>query len=116
MTGDQVTPLQVLLLLTGACVLTHVQLSATPWTVAHQAALSMEFSRQEHWSGLPFPPPGDLPDPGIEPVFPVSPAVTGGFFTTEPSGKPSEMVLISKKIHFPLFGKILSLHPIDNTP
>ena len=68
---------------------------------------------------MPFPPPGDLPDPGIEPVFPVSPAVTGGFFTTEPSGKPSEKVLISKKkflIHFPLFGKILSLHPIDSMP
>ena len=41
--------------------------SVTPWTVAHQAPLSMEFSRQEYWSGLPWPPPGDLPDPGIEP-------------------------------------------------
>ena len=45
----------------------HVQLYATPWTVARQAPLSMEFSRQEYWSGLPFLPPGDLPDPGIEP-------------------------------------------------
>ena len=45
----------------------------------------MEFSRQGHWSGLPFPPPGDLPDPGIEPM---SPALAGGFFATEPSGKP----------------------------
>ena len=44
---------------------------ATPWTVAHQAPLSVEFSRQEYWSGLPFPSPGDLPDPGIEHVFPI---------------------------------------------
>ena len=62
--------------------------SVTPWTVAHQAPLSMEFSRQEYWSGLPFPPRGDLPDPGIEAVLPVSPALAGGFFTTEPPGKP----------------------------
>ena len=48
----------------------HVQLFARPWTVAHQASLSMEFSRQEYWSGLPFPSPGDLPDPGIEPGSP----------------------------------------------
>ena len=48
------------------CVLSHVQLFTTPWTVACQAALSMEFSRQEYWSGLPFPTPGDLPDLGIE--------------------------------------------------
>ena len=48
----------------------HVQLSVTPWTVARQAPLSMEFSRQDYWSGLPFPSPGDLPDPGIEPGSP----------------------------------------------
>ena len=65
-----------------ACVLNCVQLFVTPWTVAHQARLSMEFSRQEYWSGLPFPMPGDLPDPGIEPVSLVSPAPAGGFFTT----------------------------------
>ena len=57
----------------------------TPWIVAGQAPLSMAFSRQEHWSGLPFPSPGDLPDPGIKLV---SPALGGGFFTTEPPGKP----------------------------
>ena len=56
----------------------------TPWTVAHQAPLSMGFSRQEHWRGLPFPPPGDLPDPGIEPVS----WLAGGFFTSQPPGKP----------------------------
>ena len=48
------------------CVLSHVQLCVTLWTVAHQAPLSMEFSRKESWSGLPLPPPGDLPDTGIE--------------------------------------------------
>ena len=47
--------------------LSHVRLFVTPWTVAHQAPPSMEFSRQEHWSGLPFPSPGNLPNPGIEP-------------------------------------------------
>ena len=59
----------------------------TPWTVAHQASLSMGFPRQEFWSGLPFPYPGDLPDLGIKPA---SPALEGGFFTTEPPGKPSK--------------------------
>ena len=68
--------------------LSSVQLFATPWTVAHQAPLSLGFSRQEYWSGLPFPPPGDLPDPGIELMSPVSPALAGRFFTTEPLGKP----------------------------
>ena len=70
--------------------LSHVQFFATPWTVAHQALLSMEFSKQECWSGLPFLPPGDLPKPGIEPA---SPAVVGRFFTTEPPGKPSQALL-----------------------
>ena len=56
-------------------VLSYVRLFATPQTVAHQAPLSMEFSRQQYWSGLPFPPPGDLPDPGIKLVCPPSPAL-----------------------------------------
>ena len=60
--------------------LNKVQLFTIPWTVAHQAPLSVEFSRQEYWSGLPFPPPGDLPDPGIEPMFVVPPAWAGGLF------------------------------------
>ena len=59
-----------------------VQLSAALWTVAHQALLSMGFSSQEYWNGLPCPPPGDLPDPAIEPVSLMSPALTGGFVTT----------------------------------
>ena len=57
----------------------------TPWTVTRQAALSRGFSRQEYWSGLPCPPPGDLPDPGIEPRSLMSPELTGGFFTTRAS-------------------------------
>ena len=62
--------------------LSHVHLFATPWTVARQAPLSMGFSREEYWSGLPCPPPGDLPDPGIEPKSLMSPALAGGFLTT----------------------------------
>ena len=68
--------------------LNHVQLSATPWTVAHQAPLSMGFPRQEYWSGLLFPSPGDLPNPGMEPLSFVSPALAGEFITAEPPGKP----------------------------
>ena len=60
-------------------VLSHVQLFGVPWTVTHQAPLTMVFSRQEHWSGLPFP----LPDSGIEPASLVSPTLAGGFFTTD---------------------------------
>ena len=63
--------------------LSHVQLFATPWTVAYQAPPSMGFSRQEYWSELPFPPPGDLPDPGIEPG---SPAFQAGSLPFEPPG------------------------------
>ena len=64
--------------------LSHVRLSVTPWTAAHQAPLSMGFSRQEYRSGLPFPSPGNLPDPGIEPR---SPALQTGALTSEPTGK-----------------------------
>ena len=62
----------------------RVQLLVTPWTVARQIPLSMGFSSQGYWSGLPFPSPRDLPDPRIEPE---SPALAGGFFITEPSGR-----------------------------
>ena len=68
----------------NACMLSHVPFFATPWTVLHQASLSMKFSRQESWSALPFPTPGYLPDPRIEPTSPVSLALAGWFFTTEP--------------------------------
>ena len=68
-----------------ACLLSrfnHVRLFASPWTVACQGPLSMGFSRQEHWSGLPCPPPGNLPNPGVEPSSLTSPALVGRFFTT----------------------------------
>ena len=68
--------------------LNSVQLFATPWTTAHQAPLSIKVSRQEYWSGLLFPPPGDLSDPGIKSVSLESLALGGRFFTTEPPGKP----------------------------
>ena len=66
--------------------LSRVRLFATPWTVARQAPLSMGFSRQEYWSGLPFPSPGGLPNPGIEPG---SPALQADALSSEPPGKPS---------------------------
>ena len=68
--------------------LSHVRLLVTPWTVACQAPLSMGFPRDAYWSGLSFPPPGDLPDPGVEPVSRAALALAGGFFATEPPGKP----------------------------
>ena len=69
----------------SGCVLSfsRVQLFETPWTVAHQAPLSMGFPRQEYWSGLPFSSPGDLPDSGIKPA---SPALAGRFFNAELPG------------------------------
>ena len=63
--------------------------TVTLWTVARQAPLSMGFSRQEYWSGLPFSSSGDLPDPGVESTSLVSPALAGGFFITVPPGKPA---------------------------
>ena len=74
----------------GVCVksLSRVRLFATPWTIAHQTPLSMGFSRQEYWSGLPFPSPGDLPNPGIEPG---SPALQADALSSEPPGKPVDV-------------------------
>ena len=69
----------------GVKLLSQVRLFATPWTVAYQAPPSMGFSRQECWSRLPFPSPGDLPDPGIEPG---SPALQADALLSEPPGKP----------------------------
>ena len=68
------------------CMLSHVQLFVTPWTMAHLPPLSMEFSRQEYWSGLPFPAPGDLLDPGTEYESLASPALAGRCFITAPPG------------------------------
>ena len=71
--------------------LSRVRLLATPWTAAYQVPPSMGFSRQEYWNGFPFLTPGYLPDPGIEPVTLVSPALAGGFFIPlVPPGKPKE--------------------------
>ena len=71
---------------------------ATPWTVAYQAPLSMGFSRQEYWSGLPFPSPGHLPDPGTKPMSLASLTLPGGFFTTVLPGKPLELIYIEVPI------------------
>ena len=84
--GARVTPGEPAL----CCVLSRVRLSVTPWTAARRAPLSTGFSRQAYWSGLPCPPPGDLPDPGTQPASPVSPALAGRLFATEPSEKPLE--------------------------
>ena len=64
----------------------------TPWTVACQAPLSIGFTKQEYWNGLPFPPAGDLPDPGIELESPKSVVLAGGFFTTEPPEKDRQII------------------------
>ena len=73
-----------------ACSITSVMSKsfATPWTAVHQAYLSMGLTREEYWSGLPFPPPGDLPDPGIKPV---SPALAGRFLTTSTTWEAPEL-------------------------
>ena len=81
--------------------LSRVRLFATPWTIAYQPSPSMGFSRQEYWSGLPFPSPGDLPDPGIEPG---SPALEADALTSEPPGKPMtnlDCILKSRDIALP---------------
>ena len=85
-------------------VLSCVRHFATPWTVAHQAPLSMGFPRQEHWSRLPIPAPGDLPHPGIQPLSPESPALAGRFFyhcaTWEAKVRYNHSYLQMKKLGF----------------
>ena len=76
-----------------------VQLFATIWTVAHQSPLSMGFSKQEYWSGLPCPPPADLPNPGIEPAFLMSPALTVRFFTTSATWQYLKLISGNLVIH-----------------
>ena len=71
-----------------AQLLSHVRLFVTPWIAAHQAPLSLGFLRQEYWGGLPFPSAGDLPDPGVRPISPASPALAGRVFTPEPPERP----------------------------
>ena len=72
-----------------ACIFSHVRIFATPWTAVCQAPLSMEFSRQNYWSELPFPTLGDLPTTRVKPASPGPPALAGRFFVTEPPGKPT---------------------------
>ena len=96
--------------------LSRVQLFATPWTVARQAPLSMEFPRQEYWSGLSFPSPGGLPNSGIEHASPVSPASADRFFTTEPLGKHlqcNHLVCNLTKLHMKIKLNILKNSGID---
>ena len=86
--------------------LNHVRLFVIPWTVAYPASPSMGFSRQEYWSELPFPPPGDLPDPGIEPKSPESPALHVDAFPTELWNSPINHVVVGNLFilsvfHFP---------------
>ena len=81
-----------------------------PWTAACQRPLSRGFSRQEYWSGLPFPSPGDLPDPGIKPASPLSPELAGGFLTIELPGKPSDPHSLTQKWdRKPVFNKIMEM-------
>ena len=80
--------------------LSCVRLFATPWTVAHQAPPSMGFSRQEYWSGLPFPSPGDLPNPGIEPR---SPALQADYLTSEPPDIAWDMLKQKNKTLFIIY-------------
>ena len=90
-----------------ACMLSHfsrVRLCAAPWTVAHQAPLSMGPSRQEHWSGSPCPPPGDSPDPGVEPVSLISPALQAG---SPPLAPPGKLTFTGPLIYF-----LLHMHEI----
>ena len=84
----------------------RVWLFVTPWTVAYQAPPSMRFSRQEYWSGLPFPSPGNLPDPGIEPG---SPAWEADTLTSEPPGKPVGVYSYSKNISIPSLSVLFSI-------
>ena len=74
----------------------------TPWTAAQQVPLSMELFRQEYWSGLPCPPPGDLPNPGTEPTSPVSPVLADGFFISVPPEKP-HLSLLNLLIYLVLY-------------
>ena len=78
------------------CMLSRLKLFVTPWTITHQAPLSMEISRQEYWSGLPCPPPGDLPDPMIEPTSLTS-TLAGGFFTTSSAWEVLRMTIVNVK-------------------
>jgi len=96
------------------CVLSrfsHVRFCATPWAAARQNSLSMGFSNQEHWSGLPCPPPGNLPDPGIKLTSLMSPALAGGFFTTSATWEAPIKVLVPFNLTYKtLYGMIVRVN------
>ena len=92
--------------------LSRVRLFETPWTVACQAPLSMGFPRQEYWSGLPFPSPGDLPNPGIEHVPPMSPSLQADSLPTEPSEKPMCTYIPSFRRFPSLLGQYRALNKV----
>ena len=101
-----------------ACMLscfTYVWLFATPWTVARQAPLSMGFSRKENWNGLPYPPPGDLPNPGIKPMSLLSLSLAGRLFTSRATWEAAMVGLMaaSKRAHTKghLLGLLLPVPP-----
>ena len=97
--------------------LSGVRLFATPWTVAHQAPLSMGFPRPESWSGWPCPPPGDLPDSGIEPVSLMSPSLSGGIFTTSATWEAQHKLLSGYYYaYYYLSSKPASLPPLCPAP
>ena len=89
----------------------------TPWTVAHQAPPSISFSNQEYWSGLPFPPPGDLPNPGFEPM---SPELQADALTSEPPGKSSNVTGSHQKVRTQLLTVLqcnsMALRQIHRSP
>ena len=104
------------LILLCAKSLSRVQLFATLWTVAHQAPLSMGFSCHDYWCGLLFPPPGDLPNTGIEPLSLMSPALAGGFFTTSATWEAqllllTPIIITERMSECKLSLQIKNLHP-----
>ena len=85
----------------------HVQFFATPQTIAHRAPLSMRFSREEYWSGLPFPSPGDLPNPGVEPVSLKSPALADSLFTTGTTWEAPNTILFLQVTPLQLHSRLI---------
>ena len=83
-----------------------VQLCVTPWTVVHQAPLSMGFPRQAYWNGLPFPSPGDLPNPGIKPRSLMSTCIARGFFTTSPSWETCHTIIVFTILCLSLYSRV----------
>ena len=93
----------------------RVQLCVILWTAAHQAPLSMGVSRQEHWSGLPWPPPEDLPDPEVEPTSFMSPELTGGFLTTNATWEAQYTVRRCGRIQLSGTGKDLGENHLSDS-